>query len=219
MSSRSDRMALRGSKWRRDSRADARVGRHRVFFSQAARPDGNSLGHDHPAAYRGRRGARFGNRAIRGACRRRLRMPLPPVLYQDDLLVAFDKPSGLAVAPDRWAKGRPTMMAEVQSLLGRQVANVHHLDSDASGVVLCAKTKPALDFLTGQFQGKTAEKKYLALAAVVPSGRPDDAVALQRGARTEDCWPSSRSISRSAPTHAPSRQNQDRRENATADPA
>jgi 23S rRNA-/tRNA-specific pseudouridylate synthase len=108
-------------------------------------------------------------------------MALPPILYQDDLLVAFDKPSGLSVATDRWAKGRPTMMAEIRRLLGRQVANVHHLDPEASGVVLCAKTKPALDFLTGQFQGKTAEKKYLALAVVLASGEPGGAIAFQRG--------------------------------------
>jgi 23S rRNA-/tRNA-specific pseudouridylate synthase len=108
-------------------------------------------------------------------------MTLPPVLYQDELVVAFDKPSGLAIAPDRWVKGRQTMMAEVQGVMGRQVASVHHLDSEASGVVLCAKTKSSLDFLTGQFQGKTVEKKYHALAVVLPPGQPGDAVALERG--------------------------------------
>jgi 23S rRNA-/tRNA-specific pseudouridylate synthase len=48
------------------------------------------------------------------------------------------------------------------------VANVHRLDADTSGILLCAKTKPALDFLSGQFQSKTVEKKYHAFVAVLP---------------------------------------------------
>ena len=39
---------------------------------------------------------------------------------------------------------------------------------DTSGLLLCAKTKPALDFLSGQFQGKTVQKKYLAFVVVLP---------------------------------------------------
>ena len=42
------------------------------------------------------------------------------------------------------------MMDRVQARLGRNVAAAHRLDAEASGVVLCAKTKPALDFLSGQ---------------------------------------------------------------------
>ena len=28
--------------------------------------------------------------------------PLPPIIYEDDALIAYDKPSGLLAAPDRW---------------------------------------------------------------------------------------------------------------------
>jgi 23S rRNA-/tRNA-specific pseudouridylate synthase len=108
-------------------------------------------------------------------------MPLPPILHEDDSLIAFDKPSGLLVAPDRWDKGRPNLMAEVHARLGRQVANVHRLDADTSGVLLCAKTKPALDFLSGLFQAKRVEKKYLALAAILPPERAMKVVAPLRG--------------------------------------
>src|SRR6185369_3855511 len=38
-------------------------------------------------------------------------MSLPTVIYEDDTLVAFDKPSGLLVAPDRWDKKRANLMA------------------------------------------------------------------------------------------------------------
>lgn len=97
-------------------------------------------------------------------------MPLPPILHEDDVIVAFDKPSGLLVAPDRWDKSRENLMAMIHDhpRFGHGVANVHRLDADTSGVLLCAKTKPALDFLTGQFQSKTVTKTYHAFVVVLP---------------------------------------------------
>src|SRR5690606_7203222 len=76
-------------------------------------------------------------------------MPLPPIIFEDDALIAFDKPSGLLVAPDRWDKQRENLMGMVHAhpRFGHGVANVHRLDADTSGLLLCAKTKPALDFL------------------------------------------------------------------------
>ncbi|HVW22296.1 MAG TPA: pseudouridine synthase [Opitutaceae bacterium] len=78
-------------------------------------------------------------------------MPLP-VLYEDEALIAFDQPSGDAGPP-------------------RGLAIVQRLDPEASGVLLCAKTKGALDRLSGQFQSKTAERRYLAVAAVLEPSR------------------------------------------------
>lgn len=95
-------------------------------------------------------------------------MPLPPILFEDDAMIAFDKPSGLLIAPDRWDKKKENLMGLVHDKYGHGVANVHRLDADTSGLLLCAKTKPALDFLSGQFQGKTVQKSYLAFAVVLP---------------------------------------------------
>ena len=97
-------------------------------------------------------------------------MPLPPILFEDDTLIAFDKPSGMLVAPDRWDKSRENLMGLVHDhpRFGHNVANVHRLDADTSGLLLCAKTKAALDYLTGQFQSKTVGKKYHALVVVLP---------------------------------------------------
>jgi 23S rRNA pseudouridine1911/1915/1917 synthase len=96
-------------------------------------------------------------------------MPLPPIVFEDEALVAFDKPSGLLVAPDRWDKSRENLMGLIHShpRFGPGVANVHRLDADTSGLLLCAKTKPALDFLSGQFQAKTVEKKYHAFVVLL----------------------------------------------------
>jgi RluA family pseudouridine synthase len=94
--------------------------------------------------------------------------PLPPILLEDDTLLALDKPGGQPVAADRAAKGRLTLMEQVRARFGAEVANVHRLDTEASGVLLCAKTKVALDFLSGQFQSKTADKRFLVLVTVLP---------------------------------------------------
>jgi len=110
-------------------------------------------------------------------------MVLPPIIYEDDALLAFDKPSGLLVAPDRWDKSRANLMDLVHGKLGRHIANVHRIDADTSGVLLCAKTKPALDFLSGQFQSKTASKTYHALVVVLP---PERAMKVVAPMRTED---------------------------------
>lgn len=96
-------------------------------------------------------------------------MSLPPIIYEDEAMIAFDKPGGLLVAPDRWDKTRENLMGNVHAVLGKGVANVHRLDADTSGVLLCAKTKPALDFLSGQFQSKAVSKIYHALVVVPPA--------------------------------------------------
>ncbi|MBK9990088.1 MAG: RNA pseudouridine synthase [Verrucomicrobia bacterium] len=86
-------------------------------------------------------------------------------------MIAFDKPSGMLVAPDRWDKKRENLMGLVHDKMGHHVANVHRLDADTSGVFLCSKNKIALDFLSGQFQSKTVQKRYLALVALLPPER------------------------------------------------
>jgi RluA family pseudouridine synthase len=72
------------------------------------------------------------------------------------------------------------LLGAARAVYGRDLANVHRLDAAASGVLLCAKTKPALDFLSGQFQAKTVEKRYLALVAVLPPERALPAAAALR---------------------------------------
>jgi RluA family pseudouridine synthase len=95
-------------------------------------------------------------------------VPLPPVLLEDDALIAFAKPGSLAMAPDRAAPGE-NLLDLVRAAYGPDVANVHRLEPDIAGVVLYAKTKVALDFLSGQFQSKTVVKTYRALTVGLPA--------------------------------------------------
>lgn len=99
-------------------------------------------------------------------------MPLPPVLLEDDAVLAFDKPSGLPVASGRGGPPAENLLDLVRAKWGDEIANVHRLDTDTSGLVLYAKTKPVLDFLSGQFQSKTVGKTFLALTVGVPA--PDE---------------------------------------------
>lgn len=102
-------------------------------------------------------------------------MPLPPILFEDDAIVAFAKPCGMLVSPDRWDKERPYLMRAVHEYpdYGERVANVHRLDADTSGIILCAKGKEALHLLASQFEQHKVTKTYHALARLnLPEHRP-----------------------------------------------
>jgi RluA family pseudouridine synthase len=96
-------------------------------------------------------------------------MPLPPVLFEDEVLIAFDKPSGLPVSPDRRDHSRENLTGMVREKMGDGLAIVHRLDEEMSGLVLYTKTKLALDFVSGQFQSKTVIKLHHALVVGVPA--------------------------------------------------
>src|SRR4051794_19080806 len=96
-------------------------------------------------------------------------MPLPPVLFEDEVLIAFDKPSGLPVSPDRKDHQKENLTALVREKFGDGIANVHRIDEEVSGLVLYTKTKPALDFVSGQFQSKTVIKRNHALVVGIPA--------------------------------------------------
>lgn len=98
-------------------------------------------------------------------------MALPPTLLEDEFLIAVDKPAGMSVAPEHGAAKGESLIERLQSVHGKGLAGVHRLDTEASGVVLCAKTKPALDMLSGQFQSKSAERVFVGLCLVQPFER------------------------------------------------
>jgi 23S rRNA pseudouridine955/2504/2580 synthase len=86
------------------------------------------------------------------------------VVYEDDALIAFNKPSGLAV------QGGSGVTRDVDRLLaafttrkGRKPKLVHRLDRETSGLLIVAKTSPAAAHLSAQFAGRQLEKRYLAL--------------------------------------------------------
>ncbi len=97
-------------------------------------------------------------------------MPPPPdlpVLYQDDVLLAVDKPAGLAVHRGA-ARDRTVALQLVRDRAGRHVHAVHRLDRATSGVLLFALDPGTARRLQEQFEAGAVAKRYLALVRGIP---------------------------------------------------
>ncbi|PZP62035.1 MAG: RNA pseudouridine synthase [Azospira oryzae] len=86
------------------------------------------------------------------------------VLYEDETVVAIDKPAGLAVHG-----GSGVSLGAIEALRCRRpelrfLELVHRLDKETSGVLLLAKKRAALTALHEQLRSGEVEKDYLALA-------------------------------------------------------
>lgn len=98
-----------------------------------------------------------------------------PVLYEDEHLLALDKPAGLLTSPDRYDPQRPNLMKLLHAGIADNkpwarernltyLFNAHRLDFETSGVILLAKNKPALVTLANLFGSEKPLKHYVALA-------------------------------------------------------
>jgi len=86
------------------------------------------------------------------------------ILFQDEYLVAINKPSGLLVhrSPiDQYETRFALQMTRDQ--IGRHVFPVHRLDKPTSGVLLFALSSEVASALTKQFTATTIHKNYLAV--------------------------------------------------------
>ncbi len=91
-------------------------------------------------------------------------MPDPAdVVFEDESFIAFNKPSGLLVSPDRWKPDRPSLHAWVHERFSPEWNEVYRIDADTSGLVLFAKNKAALGALAGQIEKGRAHKYFVAL--------------------------------------------------------
>ena len=103
-------------------------------------------------------------------------MPIK-ILYEDNHLLALDKPAGLLTQPsgaitDSLETQAKAFIKERDQKPGNVFLHpVHRLDSQASGVVLFAKTQKALQRLSASMRAKEFCKKYTAM--VVGSKAPE----------------------------------------------
>ena len=91
-----------------------------------------------------------------------------PVLLEDEVLIAIDKPAGVAVHG-----GSGVSFGVIEQLRrargyqqpggARFLELVHRLDRETSGVLLIAKKRSALKHLQDQFRARSIDKTYLAL--------------------------------------------------------
>ncbi len=88
-----------------------------------------------------------------------------PVLYEDDHVLAIDKPPGVAVHG-----GSGVSFGVIEQLRqarpgAKFLELVHRLDRDTSGILLLAKKRSALTRLQDQFRERETGKTYMALVS------------------------------------------------------
>lgn len=88
------------------------------------------------------------------------------VIYKNNQLVAFNKPSGLAVQHDQGDDKSLHSLGEIYTK--GKLFIIHRLDQPATGVILFGKTPNALVSLNEQFRSRVTEKTYLAVVGEMP---------------------------------------------------
>ncbi len=95
------------------------------------------------------------------------KVELLPVLFEDEWLLAVNKPAGLVVhGGSGHDAGLIEALKEQRGLADLRLA--HRLDRDTSGVLLMAKNLEALRKLTESFRERDMQKTYFALIAGIP---------------------------------------------------
>lgn len=85
-----------------------------------------------------------------------------PVLYEDDDILAIDKPSGISSIPER-DRAISSIVSLLEQQTDRKIFVVHRLDKEVDGVMLFAKTAAAHKFLNEEFFNRLVRKTYLVL--------------------------------------------------------
>ena len=117
------------------------------------------------------------------------------VLYEDEYLVAIDKPPGLPThgAPGDTSASVATWFIEhyANDAAGFDVERpgiVHRLDKDTSGVLLLARTPAAQASLSAAFEKRETHKTYIAISDGIPAQEHaivDAAIGRHPGDRTK----------------------------------
>ena len=99
------------------------------------------------------------------------------IIYEDDDVIVINKSAGMVVHPadgnksgtlvnaliNHYRKIVDAIYDEDSEISRRRPGIVHRLDKDTSGVMIIAKNKVALDFLSNEIQSRQVEKYYCAI--------------------------------------------------------
>lgn len=102
-----------------------------------------------------------------------------PILFEDEHLLALNKPAGLLTSPDRYDLQRPSLMNLLHAGIAQAkpwakqrglayLMNAHRPDFETTGVLLLAKSKPILIALANLFSAEKPDRVYVALAHGTP---------------------------------------------------
>lgn len=90
------------------------------------------------------------------------------IVFQDPHLLVIDKPAGLVVhpAPGHWGGTLLNGLLAYDPAFADlpRAGIVHRLDKDTSGLMLIARTRPAMDALVRMIAARKVQRQYLALA-------------------------------------------------------
>ncbi|HEY0855900.1 MAG TPA: RluA family pseudouridine synthase [Albitalea sp.] len=104
-----------------------------------------------------------------------------PVIYEDDCLIAVNKPAGVAVHGGSGVSFGVIEQLRQARPAARFLELVHRLDKETSGLLLVAKKRSALTALQDQFRSRETGKTYAALViGAWPASRKVIDVALHK---------------------------------------
>ncbi len=101
------------------------------------------------------------------------------IIYQDENLVAINKPPGILSVPDRFDDQLLSLKKMLKDEYG-EIFVIHRLDKDTSGLILFAFNADAHRYYSGIFEDRKVEKTYLGLVhgvPAVPEGTIDKPIA------------------------------------------
>ncbi|NJN10731.1 MAG: RluA family pseudouridine synthase [Richelia sp. RM1_1_1] len=89
------------------------------------------------------------------------------IIYEDEWLIAVNKPAGLLSVPGRYHYNQDSVLSRLINLYlcpnGEKITAVHRLDMDTSGILLLAKDQETHGLLSKQFEQRLVNKVYEAV--------------------------------------------------------
>lgn len=93
--------------------------------------------------------------------------PALSIVFENDDIVAIDKPAGLLTIPDRTQSEKSLKDILIEKY--GSIFTVHRLDKDTSGLVIFAKNEAAHKFYSQLFEERKIEKYYLGIVLGSPA--------------------------------------------------
>ena len=91
------------------------------------------------------------------------------ILYEDEALLAVDKPAGSLVVRGREGEAEPSLVDLLQAERKEKLFVVHRMDRGTTGVLLFARDPVSHRALNQAFEAGRVAKRYLALVRGVPA--------------------------------------------------
>ena len=120
------------------------------------------------------------------------------IIYQDENLIAINKPHGLLVHQSSIARDATEFALQLlRDQVGKHVSPVHRLDRKTSGILLFAFDKVSEIAMHQQFMNAETDKKYLAIVrGFTPDAMDIDYPLAKENGTMQDAFTSFRTLQR-----------------------